>query len=89
MFMASLEVTRNSVSLKTLQCMQEKERALESVCWEMEQKKAHYERRIGDLSGCRNDANNRTELLEVSHRRLAHESSVHVEKITIRYCCGL
>lgn len=62
---------------------------MESVCWEMEQKKAHYERRIGELSGSRNDANNRIKLLEVSHRLLAHDLRVHAENITVKYCCGL
>ena len=48
-----------------LQRLQEKEGTLESVCGEMQEKKAHYERRIGELSGKHNDANNRIKLLEV------------------------
>ena len=48
-----------------LQRLREKEGTLESVCGEMHEKKAHYERRIGELSGKHNDANNRIKLLEV------------------------
>ena len=48
-----------------MQRLQEKEGTLESVCGEMQEKKAHYERRIGELSGRHNDANNRIKLLEV------------------------
>lgn len=48
-----------------IQCLQEKEGALESVCGEMQEKKSHYERRIGELSGRNSDANSKIKLLEV------------------------
>lgn len=64
-----------------MQRVQEKEGTLESVCREMGQKKAHYERRIGELSGSHNDANNKIKLLEVSGHHFQHFYStcmVHV-----------
>ena len=36
----------------------------------MQEKKAHYERRIGELSGKYSDANNRIKLLEVRCSRM-------------------
>ena len=55
-----------------MQRLQEKEGTLESVCGEMQEKKAHYERRIGELSGRHNDANNRIKLLEVHVQMYIH-----------------
>ena len=54
---------------------------MESVCGEMQEKKTHYERRIGEMSGRHNDANNRIKLLEVhvcGDYQMRHKVPLHV-----------